>query len=169
MSSIAYLEERVDALDQKIAKLELKLERKNEELQKQSVTGEANDESEFFDDQLRRDLHHVVKRVKDTIPMQCDDETFKNAMQVSLKKMGYGVVQDRMLRVMYDGVHVGDVTCGLIVSKGRLSRAVEVKNTEKNGEANQNQARCSARMLGHAFAFLVNVGTFVDSVRRVDV
>lgn len=92
------------------------------------------------------------------------EKVYENALAHELKKVGFQVVQQQKMRVIYDGVDVGFYEADIIVDGNII---IEIKALKALIDAHKSQCLNYLKATGLRLALLINFGTPRIEVRRV--
>ncbi len=92
------------------------------------------------------------------------EKVYENALAHELRKAGLQVEQQRPLRVMYDGVMVGDYAADLLVEGCIL---IELKAVRESDDIHMAQCLNYLKATGLTLCLLINFGKPRVEVRRI--
>jgi GxxExxY protein len=92
------------------------------------------------------------------------EKVYENALAHELRKCGLGVVQQRGIVVIYDGIIVGEFTADLLVEDQVI---VELKVVAALSDVHLPQCRNYLRATGKPLCLLINFGRPKVEVRRI--
>jgi GxxExxY protein len=83
------------------------------------------------------------------------EKVYENALSHQLRKDGFGVRQQTVVKVVYDSVTVGEYLIDMLVDDKFI---IEVKATEAENPVHKAQLINYLKATGHELGFLVNFG-----------
>jgi GxxExxY protein len=92
------------------------------------------------------------------------EKVYENALVVELKKTGLKIQQQRMIKVVYEGVVVGNYVADLIVEDAVL---VELKVAKTIDDIHQAQLLNYLKATGLKIGLLLNFGTSRLGIKRM--
>ena len=92
------------------------------------------------------------------------EKVYENALAHEIRKIGFTVVQQHPVKVMYDGIEVGDYIADLLVNDQVL---VELKAIKALDNIHRAQCLNYLKATGYNVCLLVNFGTPKLEVKRI--
>lgn len=106
----------------------------------------------------------AAMKVSNTLGVGFLEKVYENALVVELKKAGLKIQQQRTIKVVYEGVVVGNYVADLIVDGAVL---VELKVAKTIDEVHQAQLLNYLKATGLKIGLLLNFGTSRLGIKRM--